>query len=186
MDINNINTTGADLREEIATITFTTLVELCNGDSIEAIIIANKYFRSNERIIASKDVDEIILLAELVGAENNDELVMFLINKNIFQHMDRPLIPDIRIDLNAISQGDCINMFRFDQKEIQTIVANMPFPFVIHTEKRDKFTLIEGFCIYTCRMKYPCRWCDLEKVFGRSYAGLSRILATFKICFWKE
>jgi hypothetical protein len=42
--------------------------------------------------------------------------------------MDMPIIPDIRVDLNSLSQSDCRGAFRFDQEEMKRIVTLLPFP----------------------------------------------------------
>lgn len=85
-----------------------------------------------------------------------------------------PVVPLQRYRFNN-STLDPVALFRFSEVELRYIVRLMNEPGIHHTASRDKFTLLEGLCILTRRLCYPCRWADVVHLFGRSVSALNRI-----------
>ena len=85
-----------------------------------------------------------------------------------------PLIPQLRYQFEASSQ-DPRELFRFSEVELRYIVLLMNESGVHLTANGDKFSLLEGLCILTRRLCYPCRWRDIVYLFGRSAPAMQRI-----------
>jgi nuclease HARBI1 len=179
-------------REALACAVFSSILALFMdvdkaSASVAVPVICLLGFRANERVIRSHDIPLVITLLEFYLDGNNNEfhighLIALMLGgskHSVFQHMDMPIIPDCRIDLNSLSQADCRAMFRFDQDEMKRVVCLLPFPEVIITDKRDKVHLLEAYAVFCRRLSYPNRWVDLHKEFGRSTSALSRIFNLF-------
>ena len=144
-------------------------------DPLLATIFAERCFRGNDRIIKAKDVPFFIFLVESFGI---DEAVMIGLHQfRVFHHFDRPIIPPrhMALNINRLSDSDCRHILRFDSTAICTIVQRLPFATVQQTFNRDKYTLLEGFCIILLRMHYPCRWFDLTAFCCRCESSISYI-----------
>ena len=98
--------------------------------------------------------------------------------KNLFQHMDMPIIPDVCVDLNCMSQSDCRAAFRFDQEEMKRTVCLLPFPDIIITKQRDRVHLSEAYTIF-CRRHFDGVICtkslDNLQVPYQEFSGLCYI-----------
>ena len=141
---------------------------------------------------AASSADVLALLATISADALTDEfdddddeetlMQMFLIVLVIQQWIEieestpprPPLVPRLRYRFEFSSQ-DPMQLFRFSEVELRYIVVLMGEPGEHRTTSGDKFGLLEGMCILTRRLCYPCRWSDLVALFGRSAAGLSRI-----------
>ena len=97
----------------------------------------------------------------------------------MFCHMDRPLLPDLCLDLNAMSTNDCLGYFCFNKDQIKQICCRLPFPEVWKTPYRDRVFLVEAVCLLLRRLLYPNWWRDLEQQFGRFHPALSHIFWDF-------
>ena len=185
---NDIDTSGPWDREASACALFSLLLSLFIELDITAMpvavpVICLLAFRGNDRVISSCDIPLVHSLLYLYIESDNQELCLGHIialmlswgTKSMFQHMDMPIIPDIRVDLNIMSQLDCRAAFRFDQNEMKRIVCLLPFPDIIITQKRDRVHLLEAFAIFCRRLCYPNQWRELHKEFGRSTSAMSRI-----------
>ena len=189
---NDVETSGPLEREALACSIFSSLVGMFmeldrTAVSVAVPVICLNGFRGNDRVIHLRDLALVVTVLQHSVADNNNaadefhhlEILIGLMlaadQRSIFRHMDMPIIPDIRHDLNNLSQSDCRSAFRFDQAEMKLIVSMLPFPEVLITEHRDRVHLLEAFSIFCGRLCYPTRWCDMHKDFGRSTSALSRI-----------
>ncbi|KAH9133804.1 hypothetical protein LEN26_006985 [Aphanomyces euteiches] len=89
--------------------------------------------------------------------------------------VERPVIPNLRFDVLAISDTDCERKFRFDRNGITELTHLLKVPLVLVTEAGDRCSGIKGLCILLNRLSYPRRYCDMIATFGRSRESLCRI-----------
>jgi hypothetical protein len=178
---DEIEDTGADLREVISALTLKFLIRplLEGGDVAEvsdATVMAavGLIFRGNSRILCTRHVLPFLVAMRQVGFTRAWERAVEL---HLFRHVDLPILPELRLDLNAMSQNTSRSRYRFDQDQLKAIAAKLPFPEVLITYQRDKFYLVEGLCILLHRMAYPVRWSDMEQLYGRHVSAMSRIFA---------
>ena len=185
---NDVDTSGPLEREALAFAIFACILDMSSEWDRSAVSVAVPLicllgFRGNNRIIHPRHLALVILVLQHSVENNADDFqqleglitLMLAADRSIFRHMDMPIIPDIRHNLNNLSQSDCHSAFRFDHEEIKRIVGMLPFPDILITEHRDRVHLLEAFSIFCRRLCYPNRWCDLHKEFGRSTSALSRI-----------
>ncbi len=141
----------------------------------EAIVLALTHFRGKDRIIRWKDAH---VFAQLC-AEHEDDIEtawLLALASDLFLHMDRPLLPELALDLNAMSDFDCRKKFRFSHDGIKRLIILMRIPSVIIVPgHRDRISAVEGVCLLLDRMVYPKRWQDLASVYQRHTPALSRI-----------
>ncbi|KAG9291903.1 hypothetical protein G9A89_004841 [Geosiphon pyriformis] len=78
--------------------------------------------------------------------------------KTIFEP-ERPLIPNTRLDLNALDEGTCVAFFRFNKTQIEQLVEHFRIPSVIITENRLRATGVDSLCMLLRRMAYPKPTC---------------------------
>ena len=169
----DIETSGADEREVAAAIIVRKLLDLFEDSPEVALGITGLLFKGNMRLLATKS---IVPLLEAINEIGIDEAWASAVHLGLLRHVDRPILPNMRLDLNQFSQTDCKINFRFDQDEICFIVTRLPFPDVlIHPDYGDRMYLVEAFCLLLRRMVYPNRWQELEKEFGRWESTLSRM-----------
>jgi hypothetical protein len=93
-----------------------------------------------------------------------------------FSRIELPLNPELRLDLNSISEHECISYFRFSRQHIHLLVSKLEFPDVIIMHQRDRVMAVEAFCLLLRRLAYPNRWFDLKDNFGCHASSLSRIM----------
>ncbi|ETV74027.1 hypothetical protein H257_11341 [Aphanomyces astaci] len=89
--------------------------------------------------------------------------------------VERPLVPDVRFDLLALSDADSTLKFRFDVAGVQALVSALRLPVVILTSSHDRCLSTEALCITLYRMSYPRRYYDMMATFGRSRESICRI-----------
>lgn len=97
-------------------------------------------FQGNEQILATDSVPLLVSALETIG--NNETWDVFVFSHS-FRHVDRPIVPNVRLNLNIISQSDCRDHYRFDQDELRQIIPLLPFPEYIITPAGDKTHMIE-------------------------------------------
>ena len=188
--LDDVDTSGPLEREALSFAMFACLLDMSleldrSAVSVAVPLICVVGFRSSNRIIHPRHLALVIRVLQHSVENNADEFhqqleglitLMLAADKSIFRHMDMPIIPDIRHNLNNLSQSDCHSTFRFDHEEMKRIVSMLPFPEILITEQRDRVHLLEAFSIFCRRLCYPNRWCDMHKEFGRSTRALSRII----------
>lgn len=168
-----IETSGANEREVAAAIIIHKLLHLYEGSPEVALGITGLLFKGNMRLLATKSIVPLLQAIHMIGI---DEAWASAVRLGLFRHVDRPILPNMRLDLNQFSQRDCEIDFRFNQDEIRYIVMRLPFPDVlIHPDYGDRMYKIEAFCLILRRMVYPNRWQELEKDFGRWESTLCRM-----------
>jgi hypothetical protein len=169
----DIKTSGAD-EPEVAVSIFVHMLLCLFEDSPEAALgIMGLLFKGNMRLL---DTNSIFPLLQAINEIGMDEGWASAVRLGLFRHVDRPILPNARLDLNQLSQTDCKIKFCFNQDEIRCIVTRLPFPDVlIHPDYGDHMYLVEAFCLLLRRMVYPNRWQELEKEFGRWESTLSRM-----------
>ncbi len=111
MDAEDIDTTGPAIREGSAALKFFIFLDFLEENIHMASLIAHKYYRANDRILATEDSHDVVVLTELFGNDDKFLLTIIMYALGYLCHLDRYLIPDIRIDLNTMSQADSINCF---------------------------------------------------------------------------
>ncbi|KAF0703626.1 hypothetical protein AaE_015294 [Aphanomyces astaci] len=84
------------------------------------------------------------------------------------QVVERPLIPDVRFDLNAMSDANALLEFRFDVAGVQQLGFLLGLPAVVITTARNRVLRDEAICILLSRMAFPTRLFDMARTFGRS------------------
>jgi hypothetical protein len=169
----DIETSGADEREVAAAIIVRKLLDLFEDSPEVALGIAGLLFKGNMRLLATKSIVPLLQAIDKIGI---NEAWASAVRLGLFRHVDRPILPNMRLDLNQFSQRDCKINFRFDQDEIRFIVTRLPFPnMLIHPGYGDRMYLVEAFCLLLRRMVYPNRWQELEKEFSRWESTLSRM-----------
>ncbi|RHZ21672.1 hypothetical protein DYB26_006209 [Aphanomyces astaci] len=82
--------------------------------------------------------------------------------------IERPLVPDVRFNLDSYNDADLKLKFRFCSDEIRLLVKLLGIPSVVITEMRDRVHAVEAKCILLHRLCYPKRYCDMMALFGRS------------------
>ena len=168
-----IQPTNADEREIVSALLMQELLDFFGDGSPELAVLLALLFRGNDQVLATKDAPLFLVSLEILGFDETWEL--FAANRS-FRHVDRPIIPNVRLDLNAISQNDCLKHYRFDQDQLRMIVARLPFPEIIATPEGDKAHIIEAFCLVLRRMGAPGKMYDLHQDFGRTEGSLCRIM----------
>ena len=168
-----IESSGADEREVAAAIIVRILLDLFKDSPEVALGIVGLLFKGDMRLLKTKAIVPLLQAIYKVGI---NEAWASAVHLHLFRHIDRPILPNMRLDLNHFSQRDCRTIFRFDQDEIRYIVTRLPFPDVlIHPGYGDRMYKVEAFCLLLRRMTYPNRWRELEKEFGRWESTLSRM-----------
>ena len=168
----DIQPTDLDNREIVSALLMREILDIF-GDEPEVAVLVAQLFHANEKILSTEMIPLIIESLETLGIDDAwDVLSLF----RSFRHMDMPIIPDIRLNLNSISKSECKKFYRFDQDELLSIIARLPFPDYIITPERDKAHKIEAFCVVIRRLSSHSTMSTYCKDFGRSEASLCRIM----------
>jgi len=167
-----IESSGRDEREVQAALTFLWLFQENRIDGSlsewELISLITWLFRGNNRLIATRDAIPLLVGIRELGIQKTWEAAAWL---GCFRHIDMPMLPNERLDLNSMSATDCDKKFRFDRDEIRQIAVALPFPDVIKTPQRDSIYLVEALCLLFARFAYPGRLETLKDIFKR-HVGL--------------
>jgi hypothetical protein len=105
---------------------------------------------------------------------NVRKTLMRLIAEKILHKMGRKTEVHAHLDFNNLHFNP-IEHFRFTVEEMKDICRLLDIPDYICTSENDVCESVEGLALLLRRMAYPCRWCDLKTIFGRSEAWLSRV-----------
>ncbi|OWZ03864.1 hypothetical protein PHMEG_00024333 [Phytophthora megakarya] len=87
----------------------------------------------------------------------------------------RTKIPDVRFNINAVSEKDCIDRFRFNKFQLAYLLMSFRIPAFFQLDEGYRVSGIEALCIVLERMSCPARWREQVKKFGRSESNLSSI-----------
>jgi hypothetical protein len=96
-----------------------------------------------------------------------------------FSRIELQLNPELRLDLNSLSDHECISYFCFSRQHIHLLVSKLEFPDVIITYHHDRVMAVEEFCLVLRHLAYLNRWFDLKDNFGHHASSLSRIMNYF-------
>lgn len=80
-----------------------------------------------------------------------------------------------RLDIESLSNKDCVKMFHFDKDDIWLLHELLRCPEQWQGYNGTVAHGIEGICILLRRLSYPNRWCELKSVFGRKEPEMSII-----------
>ncbi|KAE8953238.1 hypothetical protein PR001_g32882 [Phytophthora rubi] len=105
---------------------------------------------------------------------NSEELYMLL---TLYDHPERPVIPDIRFNLVSMADANAEKEFRFDVRGVLELARLFELPEFVITSERDKAHKTEAVCILLARLSYPNRNYDMMQRFGRSPSALSRLFS---------
>ncbi|KAE9093882.1 hypothetical protein PF007_g17964 [Phytophthora fragariae] len=89
-------------------------------------------------------------------------------------------IPDIRFNINRLSEKDCIDRIRFGKVQLAYLLMQFRIPPFFSTEEGYRVSSIEALCITFERMGCPSRWREQVQKFGRSESNLSSIF--YHVC----
>ncbi|ETI30432.1 hypothetical protein F443_22444 [Phytophthora nicotianae P1569] len=95
--------------------------------------------------------------------------------RQIEKEMLRSSIPDVRFDINQMSERNCIDRFRFGKTHLAILLWKLQLPAFFSTEEGYRTSGIEGLCIVLERLSYPSRWRELKDRYGRHESNLSSI-----------
>ncbi|ETV74137.1 hypothetical protein H257_11102 [Aphanomyces astaci] len=88
--------------------------------------------------------------------------------------VERPLIPDIRFDLN-MRDADELLSYRFDVRGVVELTDLLGIPNVVITSARDRVVGVEALAILLRRLRYPITYYNMVASFGRSREQICRI-----------
>ncbi|ETV87425.1 hypothetical protein H257_01007 [Aphanomyces astaci] len=113
---------------------------------------------------------ELSLLAPFVKTTTQRRRFLVLC---ALSYVERPVIPDIRYNLNALSYANALLDFRFDVMGIKKLGYLLGLPAVVITTQRYCASLDEAMCILLGRLAFPTRFHTMTQTLGRSRAALS-------------
>ncbi|OWZ23051.1 hypothetical protein PHMEG_0002133 [Phytophthora megakarya] len=87
----------------------------------------------------------------------------------------RVQIPNIRFNINSLTEKTCIDRFRFSTYHLCYLLMKFMLPPFFSTEEGYRVSGIEALCITLERLAYPSRWRDLVEKYGRSSSNLSSV-----------
>jgi hypothetical protein len=138
-----------------------------------AVAIAVVARRGANRCIHHQDALILIRLLRLMEME---AALRIALRCGFFRHMDRPLLPGLSFDLNAMSDNDCISRFRFDHAGLRDLIVCLGLPSVIRVPPHaDRIGHVEAICLILDRCTYVRKWRDLSQRYNRHTSALSRI-----------
>jgi nuclease HARBI1 len=84
---------------------------------------------------------------------------------------------DFSFNFNCFSDSDCLSLFRFRKSDVLRMVKAIAWPEyrIGSTRNRYSVTPLLDSCILLRRLASPCRWRDLDLLFGKHASQLSEI-----------
>ncbi|KAG3099491.1 hypothetical protein PI124_g15130 [Phytophthora idaei] len=89
---------------------------------------------------------------------NGEELYVLL---TLYDHPERPIIPDIRFNLASLADENAEKAFRFDDRGVLELARLFELPEFVIISERDKAHKTEAGCILLARLSYPSRNYDM-------------------------
>lgn len=105
--------------------------------------------------------------------EEDDDLLLLLAVKD---GGDQKEMSDVQFDIKALSNDECVDLFRFDKDDLEQLRVELRIPERIVCVNRTTCPGLDALCIVLRRLAYPNRLVDLSKLFGRSEAAVSIIV----------
>ncbi|KAF0709186.1 hypothetical protein AaE_012948 [Aphanomyces astaci] len=90
-------------------------------------------------------------------------------------YVERPLVPDIRFNLNRVPDANARLDFRFDVAGIKSLGYLLGLPAVVITTQRYRVNRDEAMCIVLGRLVFQTRLHTMSRTFGRSRPALCAI-----------
>ena len=79
------------------------------------------------------------------------------------------------LNLNRFSEHECLQLFRFRSREIPKVVSLMEWTSGKTKRSRYRCDPITACCVVLRKMSTPCRWFDVEILFGMRSSALSEV-----------
>jgi nuclease HARBI1 len=96
---------------------------------------------------------------------------------NHIQRSKRLSISDFSFNFNGFSESDSLSLFRFRKDDVLRMMTAIAWPAHRFASKRNRYSVtpLLATCIVLRRLSTPCRWRDLELLFGKHTSQLSEI-----------
>jgi hypothetical protein len=117
-----------------------------------------------------------MLLLALHSKRRRVQLLQLMKSCLEMERVERPTIPDERVDFERMADADALVDFRFTVSQLKHITAALRVPDVLTTKSRDRALGIEALAMLLRRLVYPNRLSDIRKQFGRSESACCRII----------
>jgi hypothetical protein len=97
--------------------------------------------------------------------------------ENQAKHLNRSKrvsISDFSFNFNGLSESDCLSFFRFRKGDALIMMTAIAWPEDICARKRNRYSVTPFLtaCVVLRRLATPCRWSDLEILFGKHVSQL--------------
>jgi hypothetical protein len=127
----------------------------------------------SKKIVSSKKFLVVVAMIQALGPQLTWKVLLL---QHQYYQIEVPINPELRLNLNSMTDHECKRYFRFSRHQIQMLVSKLGFPdVIIIPNHRDCVMAIEAFCLLLRRLSYPNRWFDLKDNFGRHPSSMSRI-----------
>ncbi|KAJ8914166.1 hypothetical protein NQ315_016245 [Exocentrus adspersus] len=108
---------------------------------------------------------EDILDIDLLGSDSDDDLDDLLLYHVLNDNLGHRADLYGRFSLNAISEIEAKQSFRFEKRHIPRLAEALNIPDEITTRENITLTGVQALCILLRRLTYPNRLADLESFF---------------------
>ncbi|KAH6935883.1 hypothetical protein HPB50_011325 [Hyalomma asiaticum] len=114
-------------------------------------------------------LEDPLLLSQLRWRDIKDLLVMEVLS--VKRH--EPLSASGLLNTERMDDGVFRTYFQFEKNDIRRLKSTLLLPDAIYTAQRKSLSGKEALCITLCRLAYPNRLIELERLFGRHYSVIS-------------
>ncbi|ETM30708.1 hypothetical protein L914_21619 [Phytophthora nicotianae] len=121
-----------------------------------------------------------------VLAEVLDDLEDALLLAVSTEHVERPLIPDARLDINTYPDVDALANFRFTCDELTRLAHLMDTPNMFISSAGGSTIGCRGPCNACYRLSYPGKLSRIRRQFGRSDARIITDIYCYLDDQWKD
>ncbi|GMF55368.1 unnamed protein product [Phytophthora fragariaefolia] len=104
---------------------------------------------------------DILELLVLLAALNEADSWLVMQEAGLFDGPERPLIPDVRLDLDTYGYENAVKDFRFDVHGIRLLVRLCAMSDTVITEAGDRCLAEEALAVMLYRLSYPRRLHDV-------------------------
>ncbi|KAE9343150.1 hypothetical protein PF008_g9812 [Phytophthora fragariae] len=122
------------------------------------------------------DEEDTLVLSQTVEGDEIAMLLMIELVANApLSYRDRVLVPDFRLDILSMPDGEAKDQFRFITSDLQRLVRYLRIPDPVITKEGVRATALEALAVCLRRMAFPQRWIDMAGMFGRAPSTLCHI-----------
>ncbi|KAG3111648.1 hypothetical protein PI125_g8937 [Phytophthora idaei] len=119
------------------------------GGDFAAVLLPNPYPAKSDCVKTRFDTSHSAILAiddvlPFLLDLNGEELYVLLI---LYDHPERPIIPDIRFNLASLADANAEKEFRFDVRGVLELARLFELPEFVISSERDKAHKSEAVCI---------------------------------------